>query len=146
MVDTFYRFRIHDLFISKGHVHRHIAIEIIVGGSEVTEVLAHLEKGVLDGNLATLQRMVLVEISTMLPRAARVVVDMKGAVLGHREIKIMLGIERKLQERLGFPEKEKEQTKEKRRNRRGKLRRIMEIWTVLSRWRSLDGKSGRIDS
>ena len=64
-------------------------------------------------SMATLQRMVLIEISTTLSRAARVVADMKGAVLGHREKKTLLRIGRAFQERLGFLEKEKEQAKEK---------------------------------
>ena len=42
-----------DQFISKVHVYRHTAIEIIVGGSGVTDLFAHLEQGVLDGNFAT---------------------------------------------------------------------------------------------
>ena len=36
-----------DLFISKTHFYRHIAIEVIVGGSRVTKVFAQLENGEL---------------------------------------------------------------------------------------------------
>lgn len=34
-----------DLFISKAHFYRHTAIEVIVGGSRVTEIFAQLENG-----------------------------------------------------------------------------------------------------
>ena len=64
-------------------------------------------------SMVTLQRTVLADSSTRLPRAARVMADMKGTMLGHREFKTMLRIGRELQERLGFWEKEKEQAKEK---------------------------------
>ena len=69
--------------------------------------------------MVTLQRTILVEISTRLSRAARVVADMKGTVLGHREIKKMLRIGREFLERLGFSEKEKEQVKEKKKEQKG---------------------------
>ena len=70
-------------------------------------------------SMVTLQRTILVEISTRLSRAARVVADMKDTVLGHREIKKMLRIGREFQERLGFSEKEKEQVKEKKKEQKG---------------------------
>ena len=34
-----------DLFISKAHFYRHIAIEVIVGGSRVTEIFRNLKMG-----------------------------------------------------------------------------------------------------
>ena len=52
--------------------------------------------------MATLQRMVLVGISISLSRTARALADMKGAVLVHREMKMMLMVGRKSQERLAF--------------------------------------------
>ena len=63
--------------------------------------------------MATLQRMILAENSTRLSRSARAVTDMKRAVSGHREKKMMLSIGREFQERLDFLEKEKEQAKER---------------------------------
>ena len=56
----------------------------------------------------------------------------------------MLRIGRGSQGRLGFSERDKEQVKKReKRNRRGKGRRIMEIWRALSKWRGLDGKGRR---
>ncbi|KAM0804621.1 hypothetical protein BDR22DRAFT_817709 [Usnea florida] len=87
-----------DRFISKVCVRRHIAIEIIVGGSGVTDPFATLGKGVLDGDFATngFGR------NSSLSRAAQALADMKSAVLVHREIKMMLMVGRKSQERLAF--------------------------------------------